>query len=69
MSLRNVESTRFLTSFMESQMIRRLSYTFLFFGVLSASAASAMPVDALRCMHWCGAIGCSYDFCVNFCLK
>ncbi len=49
-------------------MIRRLSYTFLFFGVLASTAASAMPMSPMKCMHWCGTVGIDYSVCRELCL-
>ena len=49
-------------------MIRRLSYIFLFFGVVTASSAFAAKVSVLQCMHHCGKnIQLSYEICAHLC--
>jgi hypothetical protein len=50
-------------------MIRRLGYTFLFFGVLASSAASAKPMSPMKCMHWCGSASIDFNVCVELCMR
>jgi hypothetical protein len=50
-------------------MIRRLSYIFLFFGVLASSAASAKPMTPMKCMHWCGTVSIDYSVCRELCIR
>jgi hypothetical protein len=48
-------------------MAKQLAYTFLFFSVFAASAASAKPMSPSQCMHWCGSIEAPYAACKDLC--
>lgn len=49
-------------------MFRRLSLTAVFFGVLAATAAQALPMSCASCMGRCGLDGrLSMGDCANIC--
>lgn len=49
-------------------MGRRLTLTFAFFAVLSATAAPAFAINQLQCMYRCGQIsGSTLSQCMDVC--